>query len=465
VSFWTKDLLKPWIDELGASVGDFSYGAPMIHYWKNRTARLRIGKFCSIAGGVNIFMGGNHRADWVTTYPFGVVLESAPIWEGQFPLPPSHDYETTNGDVSIGNDVWICQGATILSGVTIGDGAIVGAHAVVTRDVPPYGIVAGNPASLVRKRFDEDTIACMLDARWWDWPTSEIGAVAGLMSSTDIKGFVEVCRRKSMTATALPKAAPLVETDAIVSLNGTTLYLDLLVRCLVNTIYGDPNTGPWRPALYDPEARRIGSDWPLVAHTMIGTVRLENLRKLTEAVILDEVPGHLIETGVWRGGACILMRGVLKAHGITDRKVYLADSFQGLPQPNPDLYPADEGQIAHGFTQLAVSRAEVEKNFVAYGLLDEQVEFVEGWFKDTLPALTQETSFAVIRLDADYYESTIQALEHLYPKLSPGGFVIVDDYGSWPSCRQAVHDYRDRFGISDPILPIDTDGAYWRKTS
>ena len=241
------------------------------------------------------------------------------------------------------------------------------------------------------------------------------------------------------------------------------LYIDLLTKCIANTIYGDANVGGWRSPRYDPEAREGGTDWPAVAHSMIGVFRLRNIADLSKIVIAENIAGDFIETGVWRGGACILMRGILKAYGDTQRKVYLADSFSGLPPPNPEKYAADAGQTAHTFDYLAVSRQMVEDNFRAYDLLDEQVVFVEGWFKDTLPNLAP-SQFALIRLDGDLYESTIQALESLYPKLSVGGFVIIDDYGSWQSCRQAVHDYRTHHNIQDKIIRIDTAGVYWQKT-
>jgi hypothetical protein len=241
------------------------------------------------------------------------------------------------------------------------------------------------------------------------------------------------------------------------------LYVDLLIKCIANTIYGDANTGDWRPRRYDAEARRQGTDWPEIAHSMIGVLRLGNIRDLIGIVLRERIPGDLIETGVWRGGACILMRGILKAYNERDRTVFVADSFRGLPPPDPKQYPADAGQTIHTFDYLAVSREMVEGNFRAYDLLDNQVVFVEGWFKDTLPRLSTQ-QLALIRLDGDLYESTIQSLESLYPKLSVGGFVIVDDYGSWPSCRQAVDAYRAAHNINDPIFRIDTAGIYWRRS-
>ena len=156
-------------------------------------------------------------------------------------------------------------------------------------------------------------------------------------------------------------------------------------------------------------------------------------------------PGDLIETGVWRGGATIFMRAILKARGVTDRLVWVADSFAGLPPPDTARYPQDEGITLHQFPQLAVPLERVQDNFRRYGLLDEQVRFLKGWFRDTLPTAPIER-LAILRLDGDLYESTIQALDSLYHKLSVGGFVIVDDYGNVAACRQAVHDFRAEHG-------------------
>lgn len=242
------------------------------------------------------------------------------------------------------------------------------------------------------------------------------------------------------------------------------LYLDLMKKCLTDFIYGDvvekPNIGP-EP--FNPSVRMEGRDWPAHAHTMIGMKRLDNLQSCVENILGNEVPGDLIETGVWRGGSTIFMRAILKAHDIHDRRVWVADSFKGLPPPNPDLYPADEGDRLHEFTELAVSVDEVKSNFAKYGLLDEQVRFLQGWFRDTLPQAPIER-LALIRLDGDMYESTMDALVHLYPKLSRNGYLIVDDYGCYASCRQAVHDYRNANGITDEIHEIDWTGVYWQRS-
>ncbi len=207
--------------------------------------------------------------------------------------------------------------------------------------------------------------------------------------------------------------------------------------------------------------REGGLDWPLMADTMIGLKRLDNLQSLCTAVIRDDVPGDFIETGVWRGGASILMRAVLKVHGITDRLVWACDSFEGLPPPDPEKHPADQGDIHHTFSTLAVSQQAVEANFEKYGLLDDQVRFVKGYFEDTLDGIPAER-FAILRLDGDMYGSTIVALKTLYPRLSSGGYIIIDDFGLGP-CRQAVEDYRAEHGITEEIVTIDDFGVYWQK--
>jgi len=269
------------------------------------------------------------------------------------------------------------------------------------------------------------------------------------------------------------------------------LYLDLLKKSLTFSLWTEPpvpsefhdrERSRWKRTLYR-IARRLGRRWdlqlmqgrsfdpleheegrvlgPTYAHTLIGMRRLNNLEMCVETVLHDGVPGDLIETGVWRGGACIFMRGVLAAHGITDRRVILADSFEGLPPPDMERWAADRDSAFHMDPFFAVSQADVEENFRRYGLLDSQVVFLPGWFSDTLPKAPVET-LAILRLDGDMYGSTMEALSNLYPKLSVGGFCIVDDY-SLPGCRQAVDDYRALHGVREPLIEIDWTGWYWRK--
>jgi O-methyltransferase len=216
---------------------------------------------------------------------------------------------------------------------------------------------------------------------------------------------------------------------------------------------------------YDPELRAKGIDWPSRAESMIGLRRMDNLDDCIRTVIEDGVPGDLIETGVWRGGACIFMRAALDAYGDTTRSVWVADSFEGLPKPDADQFPADRGDRLFTQVGLQVTMDQVKHNFERYGVLDDRVRFLKGWFKDTLPTAPIER-LAVIRLDGDMYESTWQAIEALYPKLSSGGFCIVDDFGSHPDqCQKAIHDYRAANGITEEIVDIDGTGAFWRKSS
>jgi hypothetical protein len=261
---------------------------------------------------------------------------------------------------------------------------------------------------------------------------------------------------------SLARALPLSGVDPSKSAGSTDLYLDLLIRTLANTIYEDVSMHPKQDRRYRWDLRREGADWPQAAHTMVGVRRLENLADLMRRALTEGVPGDFIETGVWRGGCCILMRGVLAATGVLDRKVFVADSFEGLPPPNPEAFPKDESLHLEGIAELAVSLEQVKANFERYGLLDDQVVFVKGWFSQTLPVL-EAGPFALIRLDGDLYESTYLALETLYPKVSKGGFVIIDDYGAVPQCREAVADYRALHGIDAPIHTIDWTGAWWRK--
>jgi chloramphenicol O-acetyltransferase type B len=188
---WLRKLLShSLVPDLAArypqySIGRGSYGDLAVRTW-GEDATLSIGAYTSIASGVKVFLGGEHRTDWVTTYPFSVLCESASHIQG---------HPRTKGDVIIGNDVWIGDDALILSGIKIGDGAVVGARAVITRDVPPYAIVVGNPGRCQRFRFDEPTIARLLEIRWWNWSENEIERALPDLLSGRISHFLENAER------------------------------------------------------------------------------------------------------------------------------------------------------------------------------------------------------------------------------------------------------------------------------
>jgi hypothetical protein len=276
------------------------------------------------------------------------------------------------------------------------------------------------------------------------------------------------------------------------------LYIDLLKKCLCASIYDEsawqPLQGPiradvnWRNPLqalpatlkhsviralskrslmlvrrkpFSAPVRDEGLDWPCFGFTMVGRKRLDNVQNCVEEIIARGVSGDLVETGVWRGGTTILMRAILKAHDISDVTVWCADSFEGMPKPTAtDLQAQPESDFSDR-DYLAVSLAQVKANFERFGLLDDQVRFLKGWFRDTLPTAPIQR-IALLRMDGDLYSSTMDALKYLYPKVSPGGYVIVDDYNSWAACRQAVDEYRRENGIHEELISVDPHAVYWQ---
>ena len=274
------------------------------------------------------------------------------------------------------------------------------------------------------------------------------------------------------------------------SVDTRQLYLDLLKQSLLNGIYFEngmrisyllmqmDTSQPYdlehvlhidahEPDVYESIAGGVSSPenyrerlfaFPM---TMIGRPRLDNVEACLKQILEDNIPGDCMETGVWRGGCTIFMRGLLKAYGVTDRTVWVADSFQGVPEPT---MPQDEGLNLHLDTKLAVPLETVRENFRRYSLLDEQVAFLPGWFEETMVTAPVE-KLALLRLDGDLYSSTISVLEAMYDKVADGGFVIVDDYAALAPCRQATDDFREARGISDPVQPIDWAAVYWRKNA
>ena len=269
-------------------------------------------------------------------------------------------------------------------------------------------------------------------------------------------------------------------------------YLDLLKDCLTGAIYEESawrevpavprvriGLFRWPPLLalrrfliselrrrdlllirmcpFDANARAAGNDWPYFGYTMVGRARLDNIESCVRDVLERKVPGDFIETGVWRGGSAIFMRAMLRVYGVTDRVVWAADSFEGMPVPESE----SDGWDLSDVDELNVSIEDVRHNFARFGLLDEQVRFLKGWFKDTLPTAPLK-QLAILRLDGDLYNSTMDALVGLYDKLSPGGYVIVDDYKGWPGCRKAVHQFLNIRQLNPEIQDIDDQSVYWK---
>ena len=240
-------------------------------------------------------------------------------------------------------------------------------------------------------------------------------------------------------------------------------WLDLLEDVLTGMGSKDEPVSPWSGGEFSTAARIVGEDWPKTAFTMIGTARMRHLRGMCEMLIEEEVPGDFVEAGVWRGGACIYMRAVLEVMEQSARRVFVADSFAGLPPPDVEKYPQDKGDQHSEVAELSVSLEEVQDNFRKFGLHDDQVVFLPGWFKDTLHNIDTD-EIALLRLDGDMYESTIQSLNALYHKVQPGGVVIIDDYVLEP-CAEAVNDFRGDNSIDAPLNQVDRAAVWWRVPS
>lgn len=235
-------------------------------------------------------------------------------------------------------------------------------------------------------------------------------------------------------------------------------YLDLMCESLVGRLNRDPPLQQHLPD-YDDAHRINGWDWPSRAPSMIGLRRMTNLRDECERVLVENVPGDFLEAGVWRGGACMMMRAVLKAHGVRNRRVIAADTFAGMP---PQQFADAETAFIRDIPEFAVSLDEVKQGFERYHLLDEQVVFLQGRFADTLPN-APVVQLAVLRLDGDTFESARDALATLYDKVAPGGSIILDDYFLFSGNRRAIDEFRQEHAISEPIVRIDDYGGYWIK--
>lgn len=219
----------------------------------------------------------------------------------------------------------------------------------------------------------------------------------------------------------------------------------------------------WRlvkPGKFDESERIDGRDWPSLAYTMVGLKRLDNIQMAIETVLKENIAGDVVECGVWRGGCSIFMKAVLNSHGDATRNVWCADSFEGLPKPDAK-FPEDKDYDISEIEYMSVPLERVKQNFRRFDLFDDRVKFLKGWFKDTLPTAPID-KISILRADGDLYESTMQILDNLYSKVSPGGFVIIDDYRNWPPCKAAVTEFRAKKQITSPIIDIDWCSVYWR---
>lgn len=269
---------------------------------------------------------------------------------------------------------------------------------------------------------------------------------------------------KFMPLDVLPESLPDMRHQAV-PVYGNSAYLDLLRQVLTRSLFID------NPAAKADRER--GGEHPLYlgiredykpflqAETMIGDTRLRNIQECAEKVIREGVEGDFMECGVWRGGAAIFMRAILKEYS-RERSVWVADSFEGLPAPDA-AYPADAGDKHHTMDFLSVSIDEVKRNFSRYGMLDDRVKFLRGFFRDTLPGPVEK--LALLRIDADMYEGVTQALEAMYPKVSEGGYIIIDDYQNLPATRKAVDDFAESNGLRLDLHKVDWCAAYWKKDS
>ena len=249
-----------------------------------------------------------------------------------------------------------------------------------------------------------------------------------------------------------------------------TRYLHILMHTLTGAIYqsqslhfGFEEANKLAKKPFQEISREEGRDWPEIGYTMVGTKALKNIQSALENVIKENIPGDFLEAGVWRGGASIFAKGVLRAYGEDHtRKVWVCDSFKGLPKPSSKK----DGGKWEKMKALKVDKRSVQENFKRFDLLDDNVEFVEGYFVHSLPKIrNQVESIAVLRADGDMYESTMDILFNLYDKLSVGGMCIIDDYNIG-SCQRAVTEFRKMHDIDDIIIPITDDKMkrYWIKT-
>src|SRR5687768_221485 len=259
----------------------------------------------------------------------------------------------------------------------------------------------------------------------------------GVIPINDFRQHYIELLKQTLTASVYPESAGRIIEDHIgrswrhpVRVMKSLLYRLVIRECRRRSII------LIKQQTFDRRQRELGLDWPLFGYTMVGHKRLDNVQHCVEQILAEGIPGDFAEAGVWRGGTIIFIRALLNVHETTDRIVWAADSFEGMPPP---LSPSD-GLDLRALDYLKVSLEDVKQNIARFGLLDDQVRFISGWFSESLPS-APINRLALLRLDGDLYSSTIDVLNNLYPRMTPGGYVIVDDYHSWEPCRRAVTDY------------------------
>lgn len=239
-------------------------------------------------------------------------------------------------------------------------------------------------------------------------------------------------------------------------------YLDLITKVLCGTICNNPGQMEETTSTVADTPRAHRQSCPLHAHSMMSFKQLHDVRLLMESVLGNNIPGDVIETGVWRGGASIMMRAVLGAYDVTDRNVYVTDLFEKPPHPEERECPADADSRSHEYAEIAVPLETVREHFAACGLLDKQVVFVKGCFRNTLSSLAID-KLSLVCLNSSTYGSAMDSLIHLYDKLSDNGYVIVNSYHISLPCKQAVHDFCMARHITPRMEEIDGAGVYWQK--
>lgn len=249
------------------------------------------------------------------------------------------------------------------------------------------------------------------------------------------------------------------------------MYIDLLKRAVLNFLYQcHPPELNCVSTLENPNSGYVE------AASMIGLNGLTLVETFLKDIIHERIMGDVIETGVYKGGTSIFMRGVLSVLGANERVVYVADSFQGIPEVDKNMYPDDAVHEGSENILIPVTMEKVRDNFFQFGVLGTNVKFLKGWFKDTLPSAGFQTrKLALVRLDGDLFESTWDALSNIYEHISPRGYIIIDDYGDWDGCRLAVDFFRkicgetNRLllwpGVTTPTQNQEQKFATWRKTT